>query len=914
MATKNPKLPKAYQPIEYTQEQLNELKRCSEDPIHCIKTYFRIQHPTRGAISYDLYDFQEDLIQLYHSCLTGKEYVPENVITDNCPEVSKNAIVTIGRQSGKSLSISQLIPTPTGFTTMGEIKVGDYVLDAEGKPTKVISATDVMYDHECYRVTFDTGEEIIADADHLWEVRDARTQTDKKILTTKFMASKRYVNDKNEARYTVKVAKPLYLPDVDLPMDPYVFGCWLGDGHSADAVITNHLQDKFIIEQIEQHYTISKVADHYKSEGTKMYSFREANENGRTFRDDLKATGVFKNKRIPQLYLRASYKQRLALLQGIMDTDGTCNDGGDLELTMNREELTRDIRELIASLGQKPSFTVRDVIDTAHPHRRYTIRFTAYRSEIEPFRLQRKLDKMKEFPHPTRKFSTKRRSIQKIEKVDSVPVRCIMVDNPDHLFLVGRSFIPTHNSQTSAAFLLWFAMFYDDKTILVASNHNGNAMELISRMQYMFEELPIWLKPGVNIDGWNKHEIGFDNGSRIISQATTEKTGRGLSISVVFVDELAFIRPSIQQAFWTSISPTLSTGGFCIITSTPNGDSDLFAELWRGALAGVNGFKHLFVDWRKVPGRDEKWADIERGKIGELKFRQEYDCELISSDALLFDSIFLMNLTRKIEKIPYVKNPLGFLMWEQIKERGTYLVSVDPATGSGNDFTSIEVFSFPDLNQVMEYRSNTTSTKTVYGHIKKLLEYLEKKQCFVYFSLENNTIGEGLISLYEVDETFPNNVDVISGDEDKNRIGFRTDKKAKLRSAMALKSLVETGKITVRSRELLQEMKNYIRKGGSYEAQVGGTDDAISAMMIMCRMLLEISSFDDSAYDMFYSTTMSDDITDEINLFTFDVASEESKILDVDSSDDVFDLSDELGPNETMNSFQDRSFSSSGFI
>ena len=909
MATKNPKLPKAHQQIEYTQEQLDELERCSRDPIYCIKNYFRIQHPTRGAIPYDLYEFQEDLVRLYHSCLTGVEYVPENVVTDNCPSVSKNAIVTVGRQSGKPISITEMIPTPTGFTKMGDLGVGDYVLNAEGKPTLVTSVTDIMYNHDCYRVVFDTGEEIIADADHLWEVRDKLTQTDKKILTTAYMASKKYVNHKNEARYTIRVAKPIELPEVELPMDPYTFGCWLGDGSSADVVITNHLQDKFIIEQIEQQYKVTQIKDHRFSEGTKMYGFRDFGEG--SFRDDLKATGAYKNKHIPMLYLRASYQQRLALLQGLMDTDGCCNKSGYLELTFTNEQLALDARELIASLGQKPSYHVRD-INGQLPHRRYTIAFTAYSSEIKPFRLPRKLALMKEFPHPTRVLSTKRRSIQKIEKVDSVPVRCIVVDNPDHLFLVGRSFIPTHNSQTSAAFLLWFGMFHDDKTILVASNHNGNAMELVNRMQYMFEELPLWLKPGVNIDGWNKHEIGFDNGSRIISQATTEKTGRGLSISVVFVDELAFIRPSIQQAFWTSISPTLSTGGFCIITSTPNGDSDLFAELWRGALAGVNGFKHLFVDWRKVPGRDERWAEQERGKIGELKFRQEFECELISSDALLFDSIFLTNLTRKIEKIPFTKNPLGFLMWEAIQERGTYLVSVDPATGSGSDFTVIEVFSFPQLNQVMEYRSNTTATKVVYQHIKKLLQYLESKSCTVYFSLENNTIGEGLISLYEVDENFPVNVDIVSGDDSKERIGFRTDNKAKLKSAVALKTLVETGRINIRSRELLQEMKNYVRKGGSYAAQIGSTDDAISSMMILTRMLVEIASFEDSAYQMFYSVN-GDDITDEINLFNYETASKEADIVDVEAEaiDDLFELDD----SEDDDYHQRRSmFGGTGFI
>jgi hypothetical protein len=202
----------------------------------------------------------------------------------------------------------------------------------------------------------------------------------------------------------------------------------------------------------------------------------------------------------------------------------------------------------------------------------------------------------------------------------------------------------------------------------------------------------------------------------------------------------------------------------------------------------------------------------------------------------------------------------------------------------------IEVFSFPELNQIMEYRSNTTSTKTVYAHLKKFLQYTEKRNCVVYLSLENNTIGEGLIALYEVDETFPQNVNIISGDDSGMRIGFHTDNKSKLRAAMALKSLVETGKIGIRSRELLQEMKNYVRKGGSYAAQIGSTDDGISAMMILCRMLMEIASFEESAYDMFYSVSMNEDITDEINLFNFDVANQEADLVAEELGDDVFEI------------------------
>jgi hypothetical protein len=158
-------------------------------------------------------------------------------------------------------------------------------------------------------------------------------------------------------------------------------------------------------------------------------------------------------------------------------------------------------------------------------------------------------------------------------------------------------------------------------------------MEMIFRIQYMYENIPMWLKPGLTEDGWNKHSLGFDNNSRIISTATSETAGRGLSISLLFLDEFAFVEPGIQDSFWTSMSPTLATGGSCIMSSTPNGDTNLFAQLWRGAQVELaakgldgNGFYSVEVPWDAPPGRDEKFKQAEIAKIGEQKWLQEYQC------------------------------------------------------------------------------------------------------------------------------------------------------------------------------------------------------------------------------------------------------------------------------------------------
>lgn len=212
----------------------------------------------------------------------------------------------------------------------------------------------------------------------------------------------------------------------------------------------------------------------------------------------------------------------------------------------------------------------------------------------------------------------------------------------------------TGKSTVSAAYLLWYAIFHEDKTVLIVSNKNSNAMEMVSRIRYAYEYLPAWLKPGVTDNGWNKHEVGFDNKSRIISQATTENSGRGLSISLLFCDEFAFVNPTIQEEFWTSISPTLATGGSCIIASTPNGDSNLFAQLWRGAELGINGFVPNWIKWDEPPGRNEKFKQQEIAKIGESRWRQEYECCGINTIVTVQDqegNIFNLTLEQLYEKL-----------------------------------------------------------------------------------------------------------------------------------------------------------------------------------------------------------------------------------------------------------------------
>lgn len=210
----------------------------------------------------------------------------------------------------------------------------------------------------------------------------------------------------------------------------------------------------------------------------------------------------------------------------------------------------------------------------------------------------------------------------------------LSVSSNEHTYYTNG--ILSHNTTVAAGYLLWFAMFNSDKYVLVAAHKYSGAAEIMDRVRFAYEDLPDFIRAGVR--SYNVKSIEFDNGSKIEAETTTKNTGRGKSISLIYLDEFAFVDPpSMAEDLWTSLSPTLSTGGKCLITSTPNGAENTFAKIWFDANnnvddygnekdVGLNGFRPYFATWRAHPDRDEKWADIERGKIGDGKFLQEHEC------------------------------------------------------------------------------------------------------------------------------------------------------------------------------------------------------------------------------------------------------------------------------------------------
>jgi hypothetical protein len=372
----------------------------------------------------------------------------------------------------------------------------------------------------------------------------------------------------------------------------------------------------------------------------------------------------------------------------------------------------------------------------------------------------------------------------------------------------------------------------------------------MQRIRYAYENCPMHIKAGVTT--YNKGSLDFENGSRIVSATTTENTGRGMSISLLYLDEFAFVRPSIAELFWTSITPTLSTGGKAIITSTPNSDEDQFALIWKGANKteddfgnttelGTNGFRAYRAHWSEQPGRDEKWAEGMKAQLGEDRFRREIGCEFIIADETLIAPTTLIDL-EGIEPV----SRMGQVRWYKKPTKGNiYAVGLDPSLGTGSDPAAIQIYEANTTTQIGEWKHN----KTDIPNQVKLLAQINKHivECTgepnnLYYSIENNSIGEAaLVSLAEYGES--NIPGIFLSEPGKKRKGFNTTHKVKLTACAKFKTLLESKKMTLYSRSLIGELKTFVALEGSYKAKVGETDDLVMASLLIVRMLQQLSDF-----------------------------------------------------------------------
>jgi len=425
----------------------------------------------------------------------------------------------------------------------------------------------------------------------------------------------------------------------------------------------------------------------------------------------------------------------------------------------------------------------------------------------------------------------------------------------DNALLLGRQ---AGKTQTVAAYILWFATFHSDKTILIVANKLKQAIEIMDRIRYSYQELPDTIRDSAT--EFNKTSIVFSNGSRIVCRATTPDAGRGLSISLLYWDEAAFVRETMAEAFYTSIQPVLSTGGKAIISSTPNVDTDIFAQIWLGAIdtidangnereIGSNGYKAFKAIWSDHPDRDEEWAAAERAKLGEEKFLREHCCEFIGLEDSLI-SPYALNRLKSAQPV-FTLGTVRF--YKDIDPAKTYIVSLDPSSGSGKDFSTIQIFEMPSMIQVGEYMSNNSPPREQIRTLQNILKFIRQKMSNVsrtddsdvepniFWSFENNGVGEAIISLIlEIgEEYFPGtliNEPIRMGHIKKFRRGLNTTNRNKVTACLKMKTFIDTDRMLINSPGLIYQLKNFVASGVGFAGKPGVKDDLVMATIIALRI------------------------------------------------------------------------------
>lgn len=381
----------------------------------------------------------------------------------------------------KGLALDTKIPTPSGWSTMGDLKVDDLILGSDGKPVRV-SAKSRIHNRPCYRLTFSDKTSVVADNVHNWKI-GYRTQKCNgnydKVMSTDELYSL-YRENGAEGTFVIENSDPIHLEDAALPIDPWLLGAWLGDGLSETGTIVVGKQDfEEMSNLIMRHWGKTSITSdkdtlnltcvkrdndscsygHVKNKdlsckdcvrinnGLRLGKVCSRDEQSNLpLRGFLRKEGLLHNKHIPHSYLRGSFNQRLQLLRGLMDTDGSWNKQRNRAVFVSaRKELFDGVVELVRSFG-----VTAQTFKATDKEGRFSYRLEFRPVGFNPFLLPRKSRLVeKAISGVYKTCEAKRRKIVSVEQIETVPTQCITVDADDSLYLCGEGFIPTHNTGKS---------------------------------------------------------------------------------------------------------------------------------------------------------------------------------------------------------------------------------------------------------------------------------------------------------------------------------------------------------------------------------------------------------------------------------------------------------------------------------
>ena len=398
----------------------------------------------------------------------------------------------------------------------------------------------------------------------------------------------------------------------------------------------------------------------------------------------------------------------------------------------------------------------------------------------------------------------------------------------------------------TAATILWYILFHENYSVALLAHKKAQAIEILSRIQLAYENLPKWMQQGVV--EWNKGSVELENGSKILAAATSSSAIRGGSFNLIYLDEFAFVPPHFQGDFFASVYPTISSGNTTkvIITSTPKG-LNMFYKMWTEAVDSKNSFVPFEVHWSDVPGRNEKWKEETIRNTSEQQFREEFECEFIGSSNTLINPGKLLQLP-VIAPIKYTDD---YAVYEdpsapENKDK-LYVLVADTARGVGRDSSAFVVYNVSELpyKVVARYKNNEISPLI----FPNIIHQFAKMYNDAYTCIEVNDNGQQVADILYRELEYENVVmtqmkgrhgQVISGGfANRPTPGVRTTAQLKRVGCTNFKTLVEADKIILGDAEILDELYRFVETGDSYAAEEGAHDDLAMCCVIFAWMTMQ---------------------------------------------------------------------------
>lgn len=388
-----------------------------------------------------------------------------------------------------------------------------------------------------------------------------------------------------------------------------------------------------------------------------------------------------------------------------------------------------------------------------------------------------------------------------------------------------------------AGYSLWMILFNNDKNILVVAIDQTTSKNLVTKVRVMYENLPSWLKLKSAED--NKLSLRLVNGSQIKAVASTGTSGRSEALSLVIIDEAAFVDNA--EELWASLQQTLSTGGRAILLSTPNGTGNFFHKMWVMAEAGESAFNTIRLPWQVHPERTIGWRQRQDVELGIRLAAQECDCDFSTSGNTVISPVLLNELLKKTVKEPIEKKGFdgNYWVWERPDYTKNYIVAADVARGDGSDYSTFHVLDVETAIQVAEYKGQL-STKD-FGNMLVLAATEYNDALLV---VENANVGwaaiqqvqeRGYKNLYYSykENVFDSDRFLMKGYDMASKsdmvAGFTMSHRIRPLAISKMEQYLREGSGVIQSKRLIEELLVFVWKNDKAQAQSGYNDDLVLA-------------------------------------------------------------------------------------